>query len=210
MGITIEQLRDGLVDAALANWDLNIRDVQRGYVGDKQEIERLFYLIGWGWAIEKHGGYKETSDTMWCGIHVAACGIEVGDFIHPGMCLDVSLNPLMANFMLPSCTRLVSARQAKRAGVPMMKRYDPNQAIKGDIVILDTPRTDRPEGDHIMLAEEDADVASGIIKCVEGNAVGTLGDGKTGEGVVRNERELSRCLHAYRFELDHFVGSALR
>jgi hypothetical protein len=210
MTITIEQLRDALVDAALANWELTIRDIQRGYVGDRLEIERLFRLVRWGWAIDKHGGYKETSDTMWCGIHVAACGMEVGDFIMPGQCLDVSINPLMATFVIPSCTRLVSDRQYRRAGVPRMERLDPKDAIRGDIVILDTPRTNRPEGDHIMLAEGPPDLERGVIACVEGNAIGTLGDGTRGEGVVRNERPLKDCLHAYRFELHHFTGSALR
>tara|TARA_B100000686_G_scaffold328744_1_gene389115 strand:- start:371 stop:1000 length:630 start_codon:yes stop_codon:yes gene_type:complete len=209
MTYTIEDIREAGVQAALAHWSLGIRDIQHGYAGDILEIERFFRIVGWQWAIDKVGGtYRETASTMWCGIFVGAMYSLVGDFLEDGVCVDVRLNPEVAKLCMPSCPRLASSSFWKRAGVPPARRLDPADAQRGDIVILDTPRTDRPSGDHVMLAL--AAPKNGVIRCVEGNAVGELGDGTTGEGVVTNSRPLKDCLHAYRLELHHFVGSALK
>ena len=210
MSITIEQIREAAVDAALAHWSLGIRDIDRGYPGDIMEIERFFRLVGWQWAIDKVGGtYRETSSTMWCGIFAGAMYSLVGDYIQDGACIDVRLNPEIAKLVMPSCPRLASSHHWKRTGTPQARRIDPKDAQRGDIIILDTPRTSRPSGDHVMLAL--AAPKDDTIRCVEGNARGELGaDLGHGEGVVINDRPLKDCLHAYRLELHHFVGSALR
>lgn len=210
MTITIEQIREAACQAALAHHALGIRDIQHGYAGDILEIERFFNIVSWQWAIQKVGGtYRETSLTMWCGIFQGAMYSLVGDYIKDGVCLDVRLNPEVARRCFPSCPRLASAAQWKAAGVPPAKRIDPKDAIRGDIVILDTGRTDRPSGDHVMMAL--APAQGDTIHVIEGNAVGELGDDLgRGEGIVINHRPLDRCLHAYRLELHHFVGSALK
>lgn len=208
---TLEQIEAAAIASFWAYHDLGIRDVQRGYRGDIDEIEQLFLNVGWKWAIDKVGGrYKESAYTRWCGIMQANCFLEVGDFLHSDRCVDVSLKHDIANFCFPSCLRLASKRQWERAGVNPPERLEPKDAIPGTILIQKTGRTGHPTGDHVTLCLAPPDLKKGTVLVGEGNAVGSLGgalEGKTGEGVVINERPLDVFVHCYRLKLEHFEGT---
>jgi len=210
MSYTLTQIIEGAILAAELSWEDTIRDTQKGHPGDIMEIERFFHLVDWGWMLArgKDGRYQESKGMMWCGIFAGACFVQAGDFLDTEHCVDVKLKSQIASSCFPSCPRLASERRWEQCGVTPPERFDPKDVQRGDILILDTPRTSRPSGDHIMIAlgglQED-----GTIPTIEGNAYGTLGDGTYGEGVVKNNRPLERCLHAYRLRIEHFTGYGL-
>lgn len=154
---------------ALCEWDQIIKDPDA-------EIDRYIRSregLGWSWSDE----YQRNGQFAWCGAFAAFCWTQVKFPIRQKI--------------FPSCYRLYeqwsnTARRIK----------DPSNMLPGDIVVISTVNGAK-WGDHITLCHE-APNGGDSYEALEGNAKGTLGDGSTGEGVIKQTRPLSRVMFVYR------------
>jgi len=128
--------------------------------------------LGWSWAEQ----YKKNGQFAWCGAFAAYCWSAVR--------FDIRQK------IFPSCYRLYS-RWGKTE-----RCIEPHLMLPGDIVVISTVNG-ASWGDHITLCTS-APTADGTFETVEGNARGILGDGDTGEGVIKLTREMERVMYVYR------------
>lgn len=223
MDYTIEEIRAAWVRAALAEWSRVVRDDDGGKEGNRSTIAQYFRATGWGGWLDgvTGGGYKETPRTSWCGHFAGAMGLRIGDYLEAGRCVGVQLDPDIALYCTPSTDRLASPGKWRAAGLPMPMFYrsrgdevlrasgsDMTRApelvlLHGVIATVKTSGHKPENGDHVVIVEE-YDPVTRTVSTVEGNGRGMLGDGKQGEGVVRQERALRDVRCVYHFDLAHF------
>lgn len=184
MDYSVTELRRALLAAAEAHLGVSDED-------GSEIIEQWFRDVGWGFWIEKHG-YKNVEKYAWCGIFVGAMGLRVGDYLRQGMCVDVTLDPAIAKYVLPSTVRLSSTRKWRQAGYDLNEKgvysYKPDiqnkirrsSGIEGCVATVGDGRV----GSHITIIKS-VDIEAGTFTTVEGNAT------KDGfEGVVSKTRNI--------------------
>lgn len=223
MTYTIEQLRQAHLDAAVAEWERNVRDDDGGEAGDRTIIGSYFAANGWGSWLDAvtGGGYVETPRTSWCGQFVAAMGHRVGDYLREGVCVPVGIDHDVARMVLVSTARLADPKRWRAAGVGtpkiyraastkgMLQRSDgrlvaPASVLEPGVVATFKTTGRKPAiGDHIVLVHS-YDVETQTIYTVEGNGRGKLADGTWGEGVIRRSRPLSDLRRVYPLDLEHY------
>lgn len=219
--LTIEEIRAAWVEAALDEWRKVVRDDDRGVAGDRDVIAGYFEATGWGrWLDEvTGGGYRETSRTSWCGQFSAAMGLRVGRYLGD---VSVALDPGVARFVLVSTARLADRKRWAAAGVAMPTHYrkascglqlqrssdgqlvEASRFVKPGVICTFKTSGRKPSlGDHIVLVTR-FDEATGLIHTVEGNGRGELGDGSSGEGVVRVVRTFKDLRRVYPLGVEYF------
>ena len=128
--------------------------------------------LGWSWAEQ----YKKNGQFAWCGAFAAYAWSSVR--------LDIRQK------IFPSCYRFYS-RWGKT-----QRCIEPSLMLPGDIVIISTVNG-ASWGDHITVATS-APSSDGTFETIEGNARGILGNGSTGEGVIKLTRPMERVMYVYR------------
>lgn len=217
-------LRRAMLEAALDEWSKVVRDDDRGVPGDREVIAGYFRANGWGAWLDNvtGGGYVEHSRTSWCGQFAAAMGQRVGDYLVDGQCVGIGLDDDLARGVIVSTARLADRKKWRAAGfdmpthyrastVPsMLQRSGDGQLVEAASVlfpgVVATFKTSgrKPQiGDHIVIVER-FDPETGLVHTVEGNGRGELGDGSSGEGVIRTTRRLADLRRVYPLELEHF------
>ena len=134
------------------------------------------------------GKYFHDGDAEWCGAFAGWCVIQAG-LLNPGL-VKVKSKPEMGD--LASTYRMFCLANLPFEGKPHARLIKDHNLIQaGDILSvgrLPSKGVRRPIwGEHIVIATGVFD-KSGIISTVEGNAYGKLGNGRTGQGVVRRTR----------------------
>jgi hypothetical protein len=134
------------------------------------------------------GKYIHDGDAEWCGAFAGWCAIQAG-LLNPEM-VKVKSKPEMGD--LASTYRMFCLANMAVDGKPHARLItDHNDVQSGDILSvgrLPSKGIRRPVwGEHIVIATGVFD-KSGIISTVEGNAYGKLGNGRTGQGVIRRTR----------------------
>lgn len=199
---TLADIQSAATDCAADEWGRVVRDPHdAGRLVDYHEVS------GAGWAVA--GGYEERED-FWCGVFAGFCYARAGEYLEAGQCVDVGLKEVIGEQMFPSTTRLAGRgpygwNHDKLAGISAPVNVDPSDVRCGDIVVVRTGRTGRVWGDHVTLAR--GVMHGDNIPTYEGNAVGRLGDGSSGEGVIRAARPVADVAAIYRPQMDWFVGS---
>lgn len=203
-------IRKAWAVSGLWEWQRGIRDRDRGYEGDNEEIAEYFRMCGWQWYLDAHGGgtYVETFERKdgtvgfmeWCGIFHGASGSTIGAILdyfgHPG---TASLAYGVRYFVMPGTPRLASAKKWKQAGVRPFENVDPAFADVGDIVTVGRSRI----GSHIvMVIERDGN----YFTTLEGNARGLQNNGDVFEGVCVKQHRIREIKRVYRPSLEQFVG----
>ena len=126
--------------------------------------------------------YHKNGDFEWCGAFIAYCYTD--------------LDPYVRYRNLASTARLNFWNINSN-----IRRIKPEDIQPGDIVIIyrKNPRSLK-HGDHITLCVDASGIkdGKGYFSTIEGNAVGKLGNGQRGQGVVKNNRSLDRVAYAYR------------
>jgi len=136
---------------------------------------------GLGWSWEKP--YIKNGQFAWCGAFASFCYTKASANIRKKI--------------FPSCYRMY-----KNWG--QTSRYVPvNKIQRGDIVIVWAGKHST-QGDHITLCVDADALSLGYISTIEGNAVGTLGDGSRGEGVIKRQRTVDEIAHVYRLLASDF------
>jgi len=136
---------------------------------------------GLGWSWEKP--YIKNGQFAWCGAFASFCYTKA--------------NANIRKKIFPSCYRMY-----KNWG--QTSRYVPvNKIQRGDIVIVWAGKHNT-QGDHITLCADADALNLGYISTIEGNAVGTLGDGSRGEGVIKRQRTVDEIAHVYRLLASDF------
>lgn len=215
MRYTQRQLGEALVKAALSEWERPVLDIQEGKEDHRDHITRYFTEVtnenggSWRWFltarhpnnepkyIEKtaSGEYEE-----WCGLFVAFCVQNlIGYHIEDDKCVPLTIKPGIAYYVLPGTHRIYDSDKWKEAEVKEPMRPKPEQARPGDIFTVG----DGPTGTHIGIVRTKPE--NGTFKTVEGNAYGTLGDGRYGEGVVTKECNVDDVKQLVRLDMDHYT-----
>lgn len=198
MDYSVKKLRLALLAAAEAYLGVSDED-------GSEIITQWFHDVGWSFWIEKHG-YKNVEKYAWCGIFVGAMGLRIGDYLHRGMCVDVTLDPAIAKYVLPSTVRLSSARKWKQAGYGLNEmgifRYAAdirNKFKRGsDIVGCVATVGEGHNGSHIVIIRS-FDTENATFTTVEGNAT------KNGfEGVVSKTRDIDEIKVLWMPGVQHF------
>lgn len=217
MNITIRDIREAWILAALNQWDRNVRDEHQS-----PTIKHYFRSVGWGFWVDDQDGYRNNAKHAWCGIFQGYCGLRIGEFLAPNQCVPIYLSPEIAKYVLPSTARAASIRRWRQAGVDLPLTYRPHAAdqwsevndggfkTSADVLQRGTIATiaardygdERNEygGHWILIAEHSGD----YVRTIEGNASGKLPDGTTGEGVIRRERKVSDIRRVYHLDFRHF------
>ena len=198
-----DKLRLALVDAAEWVWQQGIEDVHGGEVNEA--ITEMFDACGWGgWLRSENGGcpngYTRPPDPDWCGLFVGFCGMRIGQHLEPGVCVSVSINPLVARKVLPSTYRLMSVKHWGSAGVSQPMPVHRTNVLPGDVV---TVGQSKAWGTHIALVAAVRD--DGTYDTIEGNSRGLLPDGRKSRGVIKRRRNVQDIQQVYRLEASHFV-----
>lgn len=174
---------------------------------DRPAISAIFAANEW----PLKGGYTGKSGDEYCGHTVAVAFRRIGDFVRPGVCVDLSIHRELAYRTFPSSARLAN-RGSKDSrwsdhgfARPVIKDHKDIQP--GDIVVVVTIAR-KEYGDHITMATSRPD-ASGQFDTIEGNAVGMLGSGKKGKGVITRTRLVADVRQVLRITREHCVGKAL-
>ena len=220
-----KEIRNAWIDAALAE---HSRHVDATIRSGEDIITEYFERIGWRWAIEKAGGTRYTEALRranpglldYCGIFWGTVGLRVGEhmpkieapknvigrFVLERMGLDLEpykdLQILrgVANRVLPSTYRIEHAGHWEET--PQAERITVHEMDRGDLIIVATSGRNS-YGDHFAgVVEVDHDRQ--IVKTVEANASGILGDGRHGRGVVTRERSFDSIRRIRRFDGRHF------
>lgn len=214
------EIMSAWADAADHEWQRVVRDDDRGVPGNRATITRYFEAVGWGWHVP--GGYVERPDNPWCGIGQAFCGLRLGDFIEPGVCTGVMLDPELARVVLPSTRRLAKRRWWDKARAIRPQPWIPDDGQAALAELLQMPRIatiasrdygdDRNEfGGHVVLI---ADYSTGQFETIEFNGRGILGDGQWGEGVVvrrgEHARDVAELRRVYPLSADLHFDQILR
>lgn len=157
------------IERAEAEWARIVKDP------DQRIDAYIKSAAGLGWKWEK--AYIQNGQFAWCGAFLAFCYTKV--------------NTNIRKKIFPSCYRLYNNwGQTSR-------KINPDKLRAGDIVVVWTHKNS-VQGDHITLCVDSSSLDKGYISTIEGNAHGTLGNGKHGEGVIKRERALNEIAHVYR------------
>lgn len=207
---TGKQLRRAHLAACLAEHASHVE-----VFDDDDHISDYFRWIGWQWYLDEYfdgGEYDEqtrrdTGRGNYCGVGPAAMGVAtLGYHVERMQCVPVSLDPGIANYVLPSTERIDSEESWAEAGFERPEFLDADQARPGDIVTVRTRDTNpEPFGDHVVVVRDH--IHSGKLPTVEFNAAGRLGDGSWGRGVVKRSRSLTDVRRVLRLERKHFNAS---
>ena len=138
------------------------RRVVRDVDGSPDVLRYYHEGLRWGW----QRSYRNRHD-QWCGAFAAYC------WGRGGLLPDIRLYDL------------ASTGRLRRWAYDTPRWHRPQDTRPGDILLLGGE--DGPS--HIGLAVTGC--VLGRISTVEGNSVGTLGDGTRGEGVVTHDRTIS-------------------
>lgn len=158
-----------IVEAALAEWR---RTVCEPPIGNADDIRAYLRACGFSRADQ----YAADGDAEWCGAFAAFCCVAAG--ARPDV-VRVKSSPESGDFA--STYRLVSLCRADPR-----RRIDRAEDLRpGDVAVVGRAGR-RPWGEHVTIVEGRA--GGREFATVEGNATGRLGDGSTGEGVVRRVR----------------------
>lgn len=174
--------------------------------GDRGHIARIIRTNGGHWEkVMRKRGYSEAKGDAWCGLGIGHCMRNVGDWIEPGMCVDLTLRRGIAEHVLPSTARIASRTWWARAGGRRIdgKKVRPDGIQRGDVITVFTG-SGKSYGDHYAIALDSP--YNGSVKTIEFNGYGELGDGTFGEGVIKRERKLKDVKRIYRFGPQHFEG----
>lgn len=234
---TAAECREAMVKALEAEWKKVIRDrqwISRAHIekmqalgvpqsklqsnteGDTGHITRIIRSCGW----LASRVYSEAKGDAWCGFTVGHAGMHLGEYLVPGACIDVSLKPKIAKYVLPSTVRLASRAKWLQAGFvkkPDTFAIDPMDLQRGDIITVKTSGKRPRRGDHYEVVLGPPQEVDGVFRVpvIGGNGYGWLGNGKWGEGLyIRTSTtpQLMRRLEDVRqiCRLDHraFEGSA--
>lgn len=222
----MKEIRNAWIDAALEEHARHVDATRRQ---GEDIITEYFERIGWRWAITKAGGTRYTEALRranpglldYCGIFWGAVGMSVGEFMpkieapknvigrfllnRMGLDLEpykgVQILPAIANRVLPSTYRI--EHKGHWDGIPQAERVTVQEMERGDLILVVT-RAGKSYGDHFAgVVEVDHDRQ--IVKTVEANASGILGDGSHGRGVVTRERTFDSIRRIRRFDQRHFV-----
>lgn len=211
MSYSIEKIRAALIRAANREWRQPVVDFQDGRDATPQRIQVYFESTGWGWFLDKYsdGTYTEKDGPddpfqSYCGLFVAYCGLRVGDYLEGDECVDVSLRDPVASKVLPSTKRLARPRHWYE-DCPAFEHPGLQQLKAGDVITVGDGR----DGSHIAFVREDRQQGNSLVRTVEGNSTGMLGDGTNGEGVVHDARNFAEIKRTYRFTKEHFTGEVL-
>lgn len=165
--------------AALGEWRST---VQEPPLGAPDPIRRYLAACGFSGAQTYHAD----GDAEWCGAFAAYCLIAAG--ADPAILRqqDPEHGGLGSTYRAMRLTSRVPARLISRA----------DDLRVGDVAIVG--RTGRRTwGEHIVIVS--GAVSGGRMPTVEGNARGLLGDGTSGEGVVRRMRMIDATTTAKGF-----------
>ncbi len=196
-------MRSQLVTNALSIWAENIdvstlRGRQRisEFFTENQSSKGAKYWAKHLKADVSTGGIFDDSKRQgdrgqYCGLFIAYAG--------RGLIL-----PDIRYFCLPSTNRMQSAAQWKKTGVKMPDGWELEKSTiqRGDIITVGSGKF---YGTHLALVVERDDH---ILKTVEANTFGELGNGKSGRGVVRRRRTIKEVQRVYRFDHRHFIQGA--
>lgn len=179
--------------------------------GDKGHIARIIRSNGGHWdRTMRARGYSEAKGDAWCGLGIGHCMRHVGEFVEPGMCVDLTLDPDIAEHVLPSTYRISVSSFWAKTGHKKIKSLKPEDIQRGDVVTIVTGENNS-YGDHYVIALDSP--KNGRFDTVEFNGYGLLGNGNYGEGVVKRLAEMGRSLKdvrgVYRFTKEHFEGAYL-
>lgn len=163
------------IERAEAEWARIVKDP------DQRIDAYIKSAAGLGWKWEK--AYLQNGQFAWCGAFLAFCYTKV--------------NANIRKKIFPSCYRLYNNwGQTSR-------KISTDKIRAGDIVIVWTHKNS-VQGDHITLCVDSSSLDKGYISTIEGNAHGTLGNGKHGEGVIKRERARNEIAHVYRLLASDF------
>jgi hypothetical protein len=222
MPYTAEQLGNALADAALSEWSRPVRDIEPGTPDDREHIAKYFNEVrradgrSWAWfllARHPRGHAEYIEQTMrgeweeWCGMFVAFCAQNlIGRHIAGRQCVNLTIAPGIAYYVLPSTARIASPAKWNEAGVDEPERPLIEDMQRGDIFTVGAGGI----GSHIGIVDEPPDDESGEFMTIEGNGRGLLGDGTRGEGVIRRGRNIREIKQLIRLCPEHYVGMADR
>lgn len=216
MTVSLSDIRQAWIDAALKLWEEPILDISPLHDDDRERIDEIWRTLGWGWFVDSRGkeGYDEAPES-WCGAGQAYAATEI---LPDVLDADVRLHPTIAKKVMPGTDRLYDASRWP-AEAPR-----PNGSVDdvepGVIVTVG----DGPDGSHVVLVRDVLEDESRYTT-VECNGTGVLGSGYYGEGVVRRfnveediedpsggthtvrARPLNGIKQVYPFGPEHFVGA---
>jgi hypothetical protein len=207
------ELREAMVECALAEWDRCVLDTQGAIAGSIKRITEYYVEVGGWWPsyIKENGGGQYTEVFVqdgtkkymsWCGIFVGWCGLNLGRFLEDHACINYRVKPKVAELCLASTYRLNSREKWTEQRVIPPARYEPHEIQRGDIVVVGD---DKHYGDHITLALY-APNEDGQVFTLSGNVWGKVPckDGRR-EGVVKTIYDLDDVTRVYRLTKDHFT-----
>jgi len=178
-----------VVEAARLQWVMNIHEPPAPHWEEIDKYIRSKDGLGWDW----EQPYTRNGQFQWCGAFAAWCYRQIG------------LSYQIRRHHMASCYRLYTWAKSNDCLVSM--------PIPGDIVIVGVSEKEHPLyrkwGNHITICETVQDEG---VSTFEGNAKGTLGTKKIGEGVVRQFRPFKKdkdgqyvVRHIVRFAEEHFL-----
>jgi hypothetical protein len=216
--------RDVFVESAVRTleqeWALDIWEPLENWINRANRGESAPDTTRWAKRIED---YMRASGPHWASVLQARAGVIrwrkndhwCGFFANWGFvrahlqpCTpQYRLHPQISHIIMPSTYRISSADVWRRAGLPRLNGLliPAHDIQRGDVVTIETNSRDpKPYGDHFVVAL--SGVINGKFRAVEGNASGRKPTGPdTRQGVVLNERDVSRVRRVYRFQPQHFV-----
>lgn len=198
-----KQLRNAVVDVALTELERGVLDIQYGQADDRDRIEQYYREVGGHWKreVDRHGYVEVKVDgtfQSWCGIFVAWCAMQVGDYVVDGQCVDVGLRRLVARKVMPSTYRLSSQDKWHAAHVVPAEKVAVEDIERGDVVVVGH---DKPYGDHITLAT--GPLKHRAVMTISGNVTDRQGV----EGVRKKLYHQDDVAVVYRLALEHFKGT---
>jgi len=209
----IDAVCRGIVGAGEAIYRLNIHDVDDGEV--KPLITDLFgHVPFWhNWLLDPQGGgcphgYTRPPDPDYCGHYYATAIKHAANYIEPGVCLDIAVDPNLCLYVFPGTDRIAAAHKWEQAGYDRPDELAPSD-IRAGYLVLVRPTRAKPFGSHIVIPREAPD-HNGNFRTYEANATGIRADGSIGKGVVMNERNVEEVATVHAPDLSWFSGSALQ
>jgi len=182
-----------LVHVAQEEWERPVRDFDAGQEPTPDLIERYFEDLGWQWFLDQYSDgtyteqWRDKPFQSWCGLFVGWCGRQVAD---GPLKESVASGPLASTAKLVDGSRWDSA--PREPGLQELRA--------GDIITVGD--YNRGLGSHIALVA--GRPVNQRVPTIEGNASGLLGDGQTGEGVIKGKRDFADIHCTYRLTLDHW------
>lgn len=198
MEITIEDLTSAAIRIAEKEFQSVVRDTQKDHRGDISKIESYYEKSNCSWAIPH--GYDESAGHKWCGVFLGSCFSDLSDELNTTT--KIGIDPKILKYVFASTYRIQSSEKWKLSGHKKPKKIKNEDVRIGDIAIIRTSGK-RPYGDHFTLV---TDITDFYIFTIEGNAVGELGNGKHGEGVVKRKRRRSAIRNVVRPKKSWFTG----